>query len=65
MQPPSSLPSAAAQRWKIPLSESDIIASASSLGMVVPDTCLPGVTANLVLLERHAELLGHGDLSCG
>lgn len=34
-----------------------IDATAAALGMTIPEACMPGVEANLALLERHAETL--------
>ena len=41
----------------IPRTEAEIAAAAKAVGLPIPDACLPGVTANLALLERHAATL--------
>ena len=41
----------------IPRLEREIVASASTLGLGIPDACVPGVVANLALLDGHADIL--------
>jgi sodium/bile acid cotransporter 7 len=41
----------------IPQTTDDILKVAAGLGLHFPDECLPGVTANLALLARHAARL--------
>lgn len=40
-----------------PAGEAGALAAAADAGFVIPAACLPGVTANLALLTRHAETL--------
>ncbi len=43
----------------IPRSEAEIADAAQAVGLAVPEACMPGVVANMGLLERHAKnLLG-------
>jgi sodium/bile acid cotransporter 7 len=44
-------------RARLPDSEREIAAAAAALGLTIPDACMPGVTANLALLDRHAATL--------
>lgn len=44
-------------RGRLPRSEKDIAAAAAALGLTIPDACMPGVTANLALLDRHVMTL--------
>jgi len=41
----------------IPRSEAEIAAAAKAAGLPIPEACLPGVTANLALLDKHAATL--------
>lgn len=46
----------------IPRSDTAIAEAAAALGMAIPEACLPGVSANLALLDEHATvLLGKSD----
>ena len=46
----------------IPRSDTAIAEAATALGMAIPEACLPGVSANLALLDEHATvLLGKSD----
>jgi sodium/bile acid cotransporter 7 len=43
----------------IPRSEAEIVGAAQRGGLTVPGACMPGVVANMALLDRHAQnLLG-------
>jgi sodium/bile acid cotransporter 7 len=44
-------------RPRLPRSEQEIAAAAAVLGLTIPDACMPGVTTNLALLDRHAAIL--------
>ena len=58
-----SPPAASAQG--LPRNEAEIDAAAAALEMEIPQACLPGVVANLALLDSHAErLLGQSDSRC-
>jgi sodium/bile acid cotransporter 7 len=49
----------------LPRNEAEIEAAAAALGMEIPQACMPGVVANLALLDSHAErLLGQSDSRC-
>lgn len=41
----------------IPRTTSEIIAAAAAIDMVVPAACMPGVVANLAILDDHAKRL--------
>lgn len=41
----------------IPRTEAAIAAAAVAIGLTIPAACLPGVVANLALLDRHAAIL--------
>jgi sodium/bile acid cotransporter 7 len=41
----------------IPRSAAEIAAAAAATGLTIPEACLPGVAANLALLDRHAATL--------
>jgi sodium/bile acid cotransporter 7 len=41
----------------VPLSEAEIAEAASAIGMTIPEACMPGVAANMALLDRHVETL--------
>jgi sodium/bile acid cotransporter 7 len=41
----------------VPRSEAEITQAASAVGMTIPAACMPGVVANMTLLDRHAETL--------
>jgi len=41
----------------IPRTEAEIAAAAKAVGVQIPEECLPGVTTNLALLDRHAATL--------
>jgi sodium/bile acid cotransporter 7 len=42
---------------QMPCSEAELTAAAASIGLPVPDACMPGVMANMGLLRRHAATL--------
>jgi hypothetical protein len=42
---------------KLPRSSTEIAHAAASLGLAIPDACMPGVVANLALLDTHADTL--------
>jgi len=44
----------------IPRSEADITAAGAAVGLPITDACMPGVVANLALLDRHAATLKGG-----
>ena len=48
---------AAAASTVVPRSEDEIAEAAKAAGMEVPEACIPGVVANLGLLDRHAKAL--------
>jgi len=49
----------------IPRTQDEAERAAAALGMSIPDACLPGLLANLALLQSHAErLFGPGDSPC-
>ncbi|MDX3899740.1 MAG: bile acid:sodium symporter family protein [Sphingobium sp.] len=53
------------QRPALPRTEADAVARAAELGMTIPAACMPGVLANLALLDRHAErLFVQDDTAC-
>jgi sodium/bile acid cotransporter 7 len=58
MSPAPSLPDLA-----LPRTAEEITAAAAALGLTIPDACLPGVIANLVLLASHADRLLADDKS--
>jgi sodium/bile acid cotransporter 7 len=41
----------------IPRTDAEIAAVAAQLGMAIPESCRPGLAANLALLDRHAGIL--------
>ena len=41
----------------MPRTEAEIVQAAETLGLIVPDACMPGVVANLALLDTHAVIL--------
>lgn len=50
---------------RIPLTEDDVLAVAATLDLPILPACMPGVLANLALLERHARtLLAEGGTEC-
>ncbi len=51
------LPSIERTAPAIPRLEGEIVASAKALGLGIPDACMPGVVANLALLDGHADIL--------
>ncbi len=52
-----------ADRPSLPRGAGQIAAAAATLGLAVPDACMPGVAANLAVLDGHADvLLGRGAL---
>lgn len=49
----------------IPLTDDDVRAIAASLDLPILPACMPGVLANLALLDRHARtLLAQGGMAC-
>lgn len=51
---------------RIPLTEDEAMAVAATLDMPIFPACMPGVLANLALLDRHARtLLAQGGTECG
>ncbi|EQB29759.1 AtzG-like protein [Sphingobium ummariense] len=49
----------------IPLTDKDVLAVAAMLDLPILPACMPGVLANLALLDRHARiLLAEGDAEC-
>lgn len=50
---------------RIPLTEDEVLAAAATLDLPIPPACMPGVLANLALLDRHARtLLAQGGTEC-
>lgn len=45
----------------IPQTDDAVIAAAAAIGMVIPEPCKAGVSANLALLRRHAAILTGAD----
>ncbi|MDI1295924.1 MAG: hypothetical protein PSY12_08575 [bacterium] len=45
------------QPHPIPQAAADIAAAAAAFGIVIPQACMAGVTANLALLDSHARRL--------
>jgi sodium/bile acid cotransporter 7 len=41
----------------LPRTESEIAAMAAMRNLTIPEACMPGVVANLALLDRHAATL--------
>ncbi|MGA1797164.1 AtzG-like protein [Sphingomonas sp. 4RDLI-65] len=46
-------------RTALPRTRSEIVQAAALLDLTIPDACLPGVEANLALLDSHADILLH------
>jgi sodium/bile acid cotransporter 7 len=44
-------------RAMLPRSITEIVHAAASLDFAVPDACMPGVVANLALLDAHVDTL--------
>jgi len=42
---------------RVPRTEGEIVNAAATLGFRVPDACMPGIVANLAVLDGHAETL--------
>ena len=49
-----------AERDAVPLGEAQAVSAAARHGLAIPDACLPGVVANLALLDSHAATLRGG-----
>ena len=47
----------ALSRIAIPRTESEVAAAAGTSGLHIPEACMPGVLANLALLDTHADTL--------
>lgn len=41
----------------MPRTQDEIVEAASAVSLPIPDACMPGVIANLALLDSHAEIL--------
>ncbi len=51
------LPMTIAEHVRLPRSDDAINAAAVALGLPIPEACMPGVAANLLLLDGHADIL--------
>lgn len=50
---------------RIPLTEEEVLAIAATLDLPIIPVCMPGVLANLTLLDRHARtLMARGSTEC-
>lgn len=52
-----------AQRPSLPRTVQEIESASDKLGLTIPESCMAGVTANLALLDRHADILFETDRS--